>query len=202
MGFKGAKSPWHKYDCGATIAATLASLTLRQGDSVGLGVTQAGSLKMIPARNSIAHLTILLDRLSGVVPSGDPSIAGALEEAARAVQKRSLFVLISDLCEAPNAFFRAVQYLRFKKNEVIVIHLMDRDELELPYSGSVRFDSMEDGSQIALETDDFREEYRASIRKFIELQKMTLRNAGVHYHFHSTDEPPDRVLKQVLASGA
>lgn len=199
MAFKGAKSALSKYDYGASLAAALSYLTLRQGDSTGLGHFNQSNVKLVPARNSFSHLNVLLDELETVRPAGETALARSLETMTHSVKKRSMFVVISDLLDEAESVLKAIKFLRFKKNEVLIVHLMDRDEKEFPYSGTIQFDSLENGETITLESDPYRKNYEDAVQRFIDQYRITLRNYGVRYHFHTTDEPLDRILRAILS---
>lgn len=199
MSFKGEKSALSKYDYAATLAASLGYLTLRQGDSVGLGCFNNARVKLVPPRNSFSHLNALLEEIESVRPEGETTLANSLENIAHSVKKRSLFILISDLFDDANSVLRALKFLRFKKNEVWIVHLLDRDEKDFPYSGSIRFDSLENQKNIVLEPEQYRKDYQNAIQSFVEQYRVTLRNFGMNYRLHITDEPLDKVLRFVLS---
>lgn len=200
MAFKGGKSVFSKYDYAATLCACLTYLTLRQGDSVGLGYFSGQTIKLIPARNSSSHLNVLLNELQTVQPHGETLLAKGLETVAHSLKKRSLFLLVSDLFDDVESVLRAIKFLRFKKNEVLVVHVLDRDEVDFPYSGSIQFDSLENQQKISLEVEPYRKEYQFALQHFIDHYRGTLRNYGVKYHFHTTEEPLEQVLRFLLFS--
>lgn len=198
MKFKGTQSPLSKYDYAATLAGCLSYLTLRQGDLVGLGYSKKEKTTFIPPRNSPAHLNILMETLESIDLKGEGELSKSLETLAHSSKKRSLIVLISDLLEDPDAILKALKYLKFRKHEVIVLHLLDRDEKDFPYSGSIQFKSLENQPSLVLDTESFREEYQRTVDALIHQYRTTLRNAAIQYYFHTTDEPPDKVLRQIL----
>ena len=122
MGFKGEKSAWSKYDYAATLASTISYLTLRQGDSVGLGLFREGNIKIVPPRSSFAHMDVILEELSGVRTEGETTLAENLSDLAHSFKKRSLVVVLSDLLDDDESVLKALKFLRFRKHEVVVIH--------------------------------------------------------------------------------
>ena len=198
MGFRGNRSALSKYDYGATLAASLAYLALRQGDSVGLSALSSSSGAAVPPRSSLSHLNILLDELGRIRPAGKTNLAAGLESFARSLKKRSLIVLISDFLDAPEPVIQSLRFLSFKKHEAVVVHLMDPDEREFPYDGLIRFESMEDDSTLTLEAGELRDEYRRTVDRLIASYRAAMRAAGMDYVLCSTDEPMDRVLSRIL----
>ena len=199
MAFQGKKSAFSKYDYGATLAASLAYLTLRQQDSVGLSCLARERAKVIPPRSSLHHLYVLLEELEAVKPGGETLLSEGLSALAHRLQKRSLVILISDLLDDPEPLFKSLKFLRFKKHEVVVLHLLDGDEYDFSYSGTIQFDSLEKPEHVVMETDSYRKEYLRMIREFIENTRVALRNSGIQYVFATTRESPDLILRQVLS---
>lgn len=198
MAFKGSRSAFSKYDYAATLAASLAYLALRQGDSVGLAASSSFGLRQVPPRTALAHLTALLGEMEHRIPSGETRLAEGLELTAHASRRRSLVVVFSDLLDEPESVLKALKLLCFKKHEVKVVQLLDRDELDFPYRGPVRFESLERGEALELEAESFRAEYRREARRMIESYRAGLRNVGAAFAFHTTDEPMDHALRSVL----
>lgn len=198
MNYQGEKSAFPKYDYGAILTASIAYLTLQQGDSAGIGYTENKQVKIIPPRNSLSHLSVILEALDSIKPQGEHVCSQMLETVAHFSKKRSLVILISDLLEDKNILFNALKFLKFKKHEVVVVHLLDRDEKDFPYTGSVQFNSLENQDRLVLDTESFRNDYKTEVNGFIEEVRMTLRNAGIDYYFHVTDEPPDQFLRNFL----
>lgn len=198
MSYAGEKSALSKFEACSTIAASLSYLTLRQGDSVGISCFSNRLVKSIPARNSLSHLNVILEEIEAMHPQGETTLSQALETVAHAVRKRSLFILISDLFDEEELVLKALKFLKFKKNEVLVIHLLDPDEIEFPFSGNIRFDSLENEEKITLEADEYIQDYKNAMQAFLERTSLTLRNFGMRYHFYRTDQPMDGLLRSLL----
>ena len=198
MGFKGQGSAFSKYDYAATVASSLAYLALKQGDSVGLGYSNDKGLNVIPPRNSFSHLNILLEELERVKPKGEINLAESLNAFSHSCKKRSLIVLISDLLDDQDAVLASLKFLGFKKHEVIVVHLLDKDEEDFPYSGPIRFDSMENSDNVVVDSQALRKSYRAAIAGLVENYRVALRKSKIRYYCNTTDEPLDKLLQFIL----
>src|SRR3989338_5429614 len=187
MNFKGEKSALSKYETAATLAASLGYLALKQGDSVGLAAFNKGTLRLIPPRNSLSHLNILVKELEGVSVQGETSLSEALEEIAQSSKKRSLFILISDLIEDENALLAAIKLLRFKKHEVSVVQLLDPEEKEFPFQGNIRLESLEKNENLNLNSE-----------LFILFYQKAFRDIGVEHHFVLTSQPLELTLSAIV----
>lgn len=202
MGFRGERSPLSKYDYAATLASSLAYLALEQGDNAGLSLLHESAPRFVPPRGSLAHLNTLIDELAKTKPSGATVLSVSLTSAVHALKKRSLIILLSDLLDDQEPLLRSIKLLKFKKHDVHVIHLFDREEKEFPFRGNLRFDSLENEPALILEAGSFRAEYLASVESLIHQFRGTLRKLGIDYHFHLTDEPLDSVIRGILKSHA
>ncbi|OGR54720.1 MAG: hypothetical protein A3I11_07455 [Elusimicrobia bacterium RIFCSPLOWO2_02_FULL_39_32] len=198
MNFKGEKSALSKYETAATLAASLGYLALKQGDSVGLAAFNKGTLRLIPPRNSLSHLNILVKELEGVSVQGETSLSEALEEIAQSSKKRSLFILISDLIEDENALLAAIKLLRFKKHEVSVVQLLDPEEKEFPFQGNIRLESLEKNENLNLNSELFRADYQKAIENFILFYQKAFRDIGVEHHFVLTSQPLELTLSAIV----
>lgn len=200
MNFRGGRAPLSKFDTAAVLAAGLAVLGLRQNDSAGLALLGESGVRSVPPRSSRSHLNVILDALVSASPGGGTALSRGLETVALSARKRGLFILFSDLLDDPGSVLRSLKFLQFKRNEIKVVQLLDPDELDFPFSGSVEFTSLEDGAKLVLDAGSYREDYRKAVRRLIERYRAALRDAGIEYYCHSTDEPPDAVLRSVLRS--
>ena len=198
MGFRGEKSALSKYDYGATLAASLAYLALQQGDSAGLSILQNGRQNFVPPRNSLSHLNTLVDQLVTTRPSGPTQISNSLESLAHSIPKRSMIILISDFLDDSDRVLKALKLLRFKKHEVTALHLLDRVEKDFDFSGQIQFESLEGSDSLAVNAESYKKEYAAQIKNLSQSYRATLEKFGMAYHFHSTNEPLDRLIRSIL----
>src|SRR4029078_2308102 len=76
-------------------------------------------------------------------PGGDTNVGKILEEIAGQIKRRGLIVLIFDLLDDPEAILKGLRHFRFKGNDVIVFHVLDQAELDLPFEGNILFEDLE-----------------------------------------------------------
>jgi hypothetical protein len=65
-----------------------------------------------------------------------------MHQLAESINKRGMVVLISDLLDDRTGDSRP-QAFRFSGSDVIVFHVLDRDELSFPFERSTRFEDLE-----------------------------------------------------------
>ena len=69
-------------------------------------------------------------------PSKKTNIANALHYSAEGISKRGLVIVISDLMDDSSKIISGLRHLRHKGHEVIVFHIIDRNESRRAYSRS------------------------------------------------------------------
>src|SRR4051812_17950078 len=135
MNYKAAGARWTKLEYACRMAACLSYLTLGQRDATGLVVFDDRIREKLPARGGPAHRQLLFSTLDRVAPGGDTDLAGPMHQLAENLTKRGMIILITDLLADPVAVMGAVQHFRFAGHEVIVFHVLDRDEIAFPFDG-------------------------------------------------------------------
>ena len=130
------------------IAAALAQLLSRQGDAVGL-VAYADRIRdYLPSRGGQLHLRALLLALARMEPDGETRAAAALGRTVDMMRRRGLIVVISDLYDEDEQVETILQRAAHAGHEVVVFHLLTRDEIGLPFSGDVELADLETGQTI------------------------------------------------------
>ena len=199
MGYRGASAALSKFGYAATVAASLAHLMLLQRDAVGLALAGDGSARLVPPRARPHHLHALIAELEGAVPSGRAAVGEALAAAASAQRRRGLYVVVSDLLDDPAGLERGLQRLRHRHNDVIVLQVLDRDELDLPFGRLTLFRDLEDAAELVTDPREVRREYRAVLEEHLAEVRRACRRHGADHALLVTDEPLDRVLVRFLA---
>ena len=179
-------------------AASLAYLLLRQGDSVGLLAFDDRIRVRVPPRGTRRHLGTLLASLGGLTGSGTTDARGAIREVALRMRRRGLVVVISDLLVEPAETLRALHFLRHRGHEVLVFHLMDPGERDLPQAGDAVFFDPEDESEIRTDSAGLRAEYMKAVEEAVRAWRLECRRMGADYHLFTTDTPLGSVLGEFL----
>jgi len=180
------------------LAACLALLLLRQGDSVGLvGFDEAMRLHVSP-RATRRHWHELLRVLDRLAASGRTNAESTLRDLAGRLHRRGLVILLSDLLVDPESTRQALQFLRHRGHEVLVFHLLDPGERELPAVRDARFVDPETGEEIPISVADMRVEYREAVARAIAEWRRHLAAHGIDYVVSETDQPMAHALRSYL----
>jgi uncharacterized protein (DUF58 family) len=188
-----------KREYGSCLAASLAYLMNRQRDAAGLVTFDEQILGWLPPSIRPGHLRALLVTLDHLPPGARTNAGRPLHQLADALAKRGMVVLISDLLDEPARVIDGLKHFRFRGNDVLVFHVLDRAELTFPFDRAVTFRDLETGEEVMASPTDVREEYLAGIQGLIETYRRELCSVGIDYHLVDTSEPLDRALLSYLA---
>jgi uncharacterized protein (DUF58 family) len=166
MGY--ASDGWSKFDYGSTLAASLAYLMLKQQDAVGLITFSNRIEKIIPPKATRDHLFTLLKELEDRTPQGETSVASVLQELAASLKRRGLVILISDLLDRSEEVVKGLKQLRSRGSDVMVFHVLDRDELQFPFKEPTLFQDMEEDLKLLADPQAIRSAYLDTIRSLID----------------------------------
>jgi uncharacterized protein (DUF58 family) len=185
-----------KFEYGRMLLASLAWLSQRQGDRVGL-VSEAGDrLEVIPP--STRHLQLILHTLGRSRPAGGGRLSPMLTRAARLSTRAGIAVVLSDCYEEPELVQRAVGALRGRGHDVVLFHVLDPAERDLPGEGSATFEDAETGERLPLRPELLRERYRAELDAHRSELARRLAGDGADYVPLTTDQPLDLALHAYL----
>jgi uncharacterized protein (DUF58 family) len=190
---------WSKFDYGATLAASLAYLMLRQQDAVGMITFSNKIEKIIPPKATPGHLFAILKELEATRPAGKTSSGSVLQELAGSLKRRGLILLVSDLLDEPDEVLRGLKQLRSKGNDVMVFHVLDRDELEFPFDKATLFLDIEEDLKLLTDPNDVRSAYLKTINSLIENYRNACARNRVDYFLMDTSVGLDRALARYLS---
>ncbi len=179
------------------LAASLAYLSKRQRDRIGLITFDNDIVDMIPT--SIRHFNRVLHTLDQLSAGGPSEYHRPLEKIAKQLRRRSLVVLISDLYESPEQLLSAIIQLHYRGNDLIVFHLLDPLELSLDLGQVSNVEDLETGVAIPIAVDEFRERYRQLVGEHqAELERRFGANQ-IDYIFADISQPLDHTLFRYLS---
>jgi len=193
------------------LAACLLYLASTQRDRVGLVTFDREIRDYVPP--SAKHLNVALHTLDRLGTS-PPAVAAPNDSTPRAAtplatvtkrigesfRRRSIVLLISDFYEEPRAVLDALAYVRGKGNDVMVFHVLDRRELEFPFTDSANFVDLETGERMPVIPDYLRTQYRALVAEHIANLGRILGENRVDYAMFDTSKPLDHALFRFLST--
>ena len=180
------------------LAAALALILIRQGDIVGLMAFHERIVRQVQARGGKVHWRLLLQHLHALEGGGKTNSELAIRNVAMRLKRKGLVILISDLLVDPAETARALIYLQHTGHEVLVFHLIDPGERELPTTGETRFIDPETGDSLRVSVADMRRQYRAAVENAVAEWTTKLSSRGIAYATIGTQEPLARALRLYL----
>jgi uncharacterized protein (DUF58 family) len=115
-----------KADYAATLAATLATFLMRQGDAAGLTLFADGIEEHLPARNRPGHLRRLLTELEKPAKASGTALSSSIEQLSGLVRRRGMLCLITDLLAPLEHLERQLSLLAVMGHDLVLFHLLDR----------------------------------------------------------------------------
>jgi uncharacterized protein (DUF58 family) len=194
MSYQGAGS-MNKLEYASTLAASLSYLMLKQQDSVGLVTFAEGLRKMIRPRTGMAHLKAICDELEKTVASEKTNIGQSLDLVGQSMKKRGIFILFSDLMDNADVIISKLRHLRSRRHEIVLFHVLDRDEISFPFDDTTMFRDLEDQSEIVTDAYSLRAEYLKRFRQLVGTFRSALRKSGIDYLIADTSMPLETNLR-------
>jgi uncharacterized protein (DUF58 family) len=189
-----------KFDYGCTLAASLAYLILKQQDAAGLVTFSSRIEAFIPPKAKRDYLIQILHALENRGPAGETNVGKILEDIGGQIKRRGLVILVSDLLDEPEQILKGLRLFRFKGNDVIVFHLLDQAELDLPFDGNILFEDLEAANlKVVADPRSIRNTYREVVQEFINEMRKQCRDSSIDYQLISTSTPLDQALASYLS---
>lgn len=195
MGYISEESS--KLDYAKRLAATLAYLLIKQGDAVGIVDFCDDNIAMLPPRSGNPALNAILTRLDSLKAFGKADIKKPIDRAIEKTRADSCFVIISDFLIDLKSTEESLKLLRSSNKETIFFHILDRDEIEFNFDGSIEFEDMEDETKILVDASNIRKTYRKRVQAFVDRVKQVCHENESRYVLSPTYSPIEEVLMQI-----
>jgi len=157
-----------KFEYGCQIAAALSYMLLRQQDSVGVVTFDDEIRSRVPASSKQNHLHAILATLDRDKPSKKTDLQKLLAQIVDEQKRRGLIVVISDLFVDRAGLFKGLNQLRTRGHDVMVMHVMDDQELDFDYTGTTKFEGMEEMPDLVCDPRSLRDGYIEAVTKFVD----------------------------------
>lgn len=157
------------------LAALLAHIALRQGDACR--IWYAASPLAWHATPCLQSTTELVHYLTM-----DSSSRANLKNNTTALPRgKHIWMLVSDLYSESNEWQKRIRQLRSMGGEVMLWHIMGRQEIEGNWRGLVSFRDLETGRRLRLDASAYRQRYRQKMNAFLAACKENVLACGAAY---------------------
>lgn len=184
------------------LGSSLAYLSNKQQDAVGLIAFDSEVRTHVPAHSRSGHMQTIFGRMGQLEPGNETNLSVMLHQAAERITRRGFIIVISDFYDEPDAIIEALQHLRFKGNDVIVFQVLDKNELDFEFTEPVLLEDAETEEQIHVLPDVLGDGYRSTIRQHVEAVRDGCARNKIDYELLTTDKPLDKALFSFLAKRA
>ncbi len=199
MAYKGAESALSKRQYASIVAAAIASLLMRQRDAVGVTTFDNGVRQFVQPGSTSPHMRLLLELLKKTNSEPKTDLADTFHDLAERMKRRGLLIILSDLFNDPDTILKGLQHFRHRKHEVIIFHVLDRDELTFPFKETTIFEGMEGEAPITAEPNALRQEYISAFSEYVSRLKKGCRELNMDYQQLVTDQPIDVAISRYLS---
>lgn len=199
MAFRGQRTAMSKFEYARSVAAALAHLILRQRDRVGLAVCDHRIRELLRPAGTRAQWSAVLETLQRAAPNGQSAMGAVLHEIAGRVRKRALFILIGDLLDDVSQLLDGMGHLRHRRHELVVMHVLDPDELDLPYEDAVLFRGLERQPDMKADPRRVRPAYLREVQRYLHEIRGGCRDRRVDYTLMPTNESFATALRTYLS---
>ena len=204
MDWRGDPARLTKLAYAERVVAALALLFLRQRDAVGLVRFDDRVRTALPPRARSGQWRRIVTALDDPGAGRESRASEALEEAARLIPRRGMVVLVSDLLMDSEDVVRNVRSLRHAGHHVVVLHILDPSERELPATvGSANealFVDPESGLELPATVAEVRDAYRATVDGALREWRESFTSLGASYEVVTTDAPFGVPLRRAFAA--
>ncbi|WP_273566598.1 DUF58 domain-containing protein [Maribacter halichondriae] len=191
-----------KLDFVKVLVASLSYLSQKQGDAVGLFSVNDQKLFSLNPTVQKQQFKRMLHELIQVNARGkwpdNPAILDKLHDRSH----KELIFFITDLYEHHNELTEMIRGLKTSRNEVVVLHIMGKNELEFGYNGPAIFEDLETGERIRVDARTMKSKYQDTLNAMISDTKELLFSNGIGYHLFNLSEPIENALQIFLKQRA
>ena len=189
-----------KIDYARHVAASLAYLITQQQDAAGLILFDDELKAFVPPGSSSGHLRTIIRQLDECETTGRTGIGSAIQLATEQIGRRGVVIILSDLFDRADTILGAVRRLRHRKHEVILFHLLDKDERTFPFERTARFEGLESMPHVMADPAALRTQYLEELESFTRTLRRGCRGDAADFVEIDTSTPLDVALSTYLAS--
>ena len=184
-----------------TLAATIAFLTFKQKDRVGLGLFSNQMDHHTPPGGTWAHLQKICWTLEQTQASQGPGNTNAcLQHAHALLRRRGVFVLIADLLDDPVPLLESLGRLRHDRFDVIVFQVLTAQELDLTPLGNLpmKMVDAETRQTIATNPSQIASHHKELMSKHVAVLRGGCDRFGIDYNLVTTNHSVVDALRRYL----
>lgn len=186
-----------KLEYSRVLIAALGYLARRQSDTFGLYVVNDKNFRMVEPRFEQQQFHRFLNELLNARGEGSWGKGKDLEALQRHVGKE-IIIFFTDLYDNDKDLQDFVSHLKTSRNEVIVFHVMGKDEMELETEGVFTFEDLETGERRKVDTVAQKKVYSKKVKDWLQQQRSWMLEKHIDYHLVPIGQAPEASLVYFL----
>ncbi len=189
-----------KIDYARFTAASIFYLAAKQQrDAAGLLVFDDTVRNYIQPSTRQGQLHRLLHGLEKAEPAARTDFGKPFAHCMEFLRRRGIVAVISDFMADAETVVKTIEPLRYRGNEVIMLHVLDPQEIKPNFKEPVILIDMETQDSMEVTPEYAKTEYPEKMARHLERLEQKARGAGMDYHRLVTDRPLDAALREYLA---
>jgi uncharacterized protein (DUF58 family) len=188
-----------KLDYARYLAASLSYLMIKQQDAVGLVLFDQAVRSYLSPHATRGYLREILLALESTQAGSRTGIGKALHQVADRIKRRGLVILMSDLLDDPAEVMTALKHFRHKKNEVLVMHILDPMERSFGFGAPARFQDLETEERLTTQPWLIQHAYKRAMTDFLEQYRKECLENLIDYVLLDTSTTFDTALVRYLS---
>ena len=186
-----------KLQMARVMIAALAFLARKQSDTFGLYAVNDQHITVVQPRFEQQQYIRFLNELIGIKAESTWKKGNGLEHIY-SHQGKEMILFFTDMYDTGGDLQDFIRRLKTPRNEVIVFHLMGRDELELNYDTQLTFEDLETGERLKADPAAQQAVYRRKMSEWMDATRDWMLQKQVVYQPVYIDEPAPDVLRTFL----
>lgn len=190
-----------KSDMALKLAAVFSFLALNNLDRVCINSVKENSIKQFPVAMGRLMFNNCINNLRNIDFLGNCDLVSTIKR--KEFYSRGISIILSDLFVSGN-IEEAIKYLLYKKQEVIIIHILSEEELNPMLNGQVKLiDSETNINKNVTITPSIMKRYNKHLNEFISSVESKCKRLGAAYiQVSSSEEIEKIVFKYLIKIGA
>lgn len=179
------------------MTAALGYLARKQSDTYGLYTINNKQVRSVEPRFEQQQFMRFLNELVNVKSEGRWAGDKEVESVQRHVGKE-IIIFITDLYDQDKDILKFVGNLKTKRNEVVVFHVMGRNEARMEHEGVFTFEDLETGERRKVDTLAQRKGYTTRVDSWLQQVRIWMLEKHINYNLVFLDEAVESVLFHFL----
>jgi uncharacterized protein (DUF58 family) len=183
-----------KFEYAKILGASLINLLLKQQDAVGIALYANEVKSYYSPKSKSTYLKTLLTEIDNAKADNITKTSESLKEIADKVKKRGMVIVISDFLDDVENVLSALKRFQYKKNEVIVFHILDPIEKNFAFRKDSIFVDMETKEELSTQPIQIQRAYVEAMNDYLKQFKTGCNKYGFDYNLIDTTSPFDIAL--------